>query len=247
MFNKTHYSLKYLSQFCLIFVLLFSCKSELKPIEFVVKELKESYKADISVAYDMAKGNNELSRIINENIEGAIIKNTRIDSSNKDLLSVLKSFNNEYVSFKNDYPDASEPKWELHIESELVYQSEEVITVVISTYEYKGGAHGNDYIQLLNLEAGTGRVLKIEDFINNIDGFTSLAKNHFIKNLSNSEEIESLEDYFFGKSFHLPENIGFSDEGLILLYNVYEIASYAQGYTEFAIPYNEVDEFLKLN
>jgi hypothetical protein len=56
-----------------------------------------------------------------------------------------------------------------------------------------------------------------------------------------------MQDYFFGKPFHLPENIGYGDEGIILLYNVYEVASYAQGYTEFAIPYDIAESFLKMN
>ena len=45
----------------------------------------------------------------------------------------------------------------------------------------------------------------------------------------------------------LPENIGFSDEGVILLYNVYEIAPYSEGITEFTIPFEEVLKYIKIN
>ena len=47
--------------------------------------------------------------------------------------------------------------------------------------------------------------------------------------------------------FELPESLGYSDEGLIILYNPYEIASYAQGIIEFSIPYEDVNSFLNVN
>ena len=56
-----------------------------------------------------------------------------------------------------------------------------------------------------------------------------------------------MEDFFFGKPFQLPKNIGYSDDGLVLLYNVYEVASFEQGYTEFVIPFDEIKSYLKVN
>ena len=56
-----------------------------------------------------------------------------------------------------------------------------------------------------------------------------------------------MEDFFFGKDFQLPETLGYSDEGLIVLYNPYEIASYSQGIIEFTIPYSEISSFLNIN
>ena len=67
-----------------------------------------------------------------------------------------------------------------------------------------------------------------------------------MENLSSRDKQFSTEDYFFGKDFQLPESIGFSDEGVIILYNPYEIASYSQGIIEFTIPYNEIDANLNL-
>ena len=66
--------------------------------------------------------------------------------------------------------------------------------------------------------------------------------------LDETEDVANSEDFgdsFFGKRFQLPESIGFSDEGVIVLYNTYELASYSQGITEFTIPYEEANSFLK--
>ena len=72
---------------------------------------------------------------------------------------------------------------------------------------------------------------------NQYDKFNSIAEKHFKNSLAQSNSQSNIQDYFFGKSFQLPQNIGFSEDGLILLYNTYEVASYAQGYTEFIIPF----------
>ncbi|WP_299128573.1 DUF3298 and DUF4163 domain-containing protein [uncultured Winogradskyella sp.] len=227
-------------------LVLNSCHSEFKPVVFETTEMDMSFDADISLTYDKALGNEELSKIINFKIEEAIIA-TLSDATKKTKLdAILKDFNTEYVNFKKDFPEASEPVWELFIETEKIYQSEAVITIAISTYEFKGGAHGNDKIILLNLNAKTGAILNKGDIIENLKAFTLLAESHFKTSLKLKENTTKPEDYFFGKPFQLPENIGFSDDGLILLYNTYEVATYNKGYTEFVIPFKALTNHLKI-
>jgi hypothetical protein len=236
--------LQRLLSFLVFFIILNSCNSEFKPATFKTTTIDTDYEADISATYDKAVGNDELSKIINFNIEKAIIKTLSDAVKKTNLESILKDFNAEYISFKNDFPDESDAVWELIIETEKIYQSDDVITVAISTYEFKGGAHGNDKIKFLNLNAKTGDILSRNDIIKNIDDFKKIAEYHFLKSLENKEDDLKIGDFFFGKPFQLPENIGFSDDGLVLLYNVYEVASYSQGYTEFAIPFNDIKDFL---
>ena len=235
-----------ISIFTLI-LLLHSCSSEFKPATFETITIDTSFKAEISATFDKAVGNTELSKKINTNIEIAISETLSSPENNDDLETILKAFNIEYVNFKKDFPDASETVWELSIETEKIYQSEDIITFAISTYEFQGGAHGNDKIKFLNLNAKTGNILNINEMIDLSEAFKDIAKTFFLKNIETREENLKMEDFFFGKPFQLPENIGFSDDGLVLLYNVYEVASYAQGYTEFAIPFEEVQSYLKVN
>ena len=77
-----------------------------------------------------------------------------------------------------------------------------------------------------------------------VAGFKILAESYF-KNETDTKE--QVEDYFFGEGFQLPANLGFDKNGIILLYNNYEIASYAQGITKFTIPYEEAKAFLKVH
>ena len=65
-------------------------------------------------------------------------------------------------------------------------------------------------------------------------------KTHFYNETKN-RNIE----YFFNEDFDLPNNIGFNDEGIMFFYNVYDIASYADGITEFTVPYHTLEALLK--
>lgn len=241
MINKNHISLLFL-----FLTLIFSCSNETKTISFENNSYENHYEADISVSIDEAIVNSEVSKIINFKIKEAIISTLSDVTKKTSLESVLEDFDAEFITFKKQFPEASHPAWELHIETEKVYQSEEIITLSINTYEFKGGAHGNDKIKFLNLNANTGEVYKLSDIVDNSDDFKALAKDHFLKSIDADKENNQIEDYFFGKPFQLPENIGFSDDGLVFLYNVYEVASYDQGYTEFVIPFDAVESYLKV-
>jgi len=229
-------------------LLLNSCETEFKPATFKTTSIDKAFEANISAIYDKATGNTELSKTINTNVEKAIVSAlSTTDEEQKDLNTYLKGFNTEFVNFTKDFPDASEPVWELNIETEITYQSEAIITIAISTYVFEGGAHGNDQIKFLNLDAKTGQPFSQSDLITNEKDFKTLAESYFLKSLEIENSDLKMEDYFFGEPFHLPENIGFSDDGLVLLYNVYEVASYAQGYTEFVIPFEDVESYLKVH
>jgi len=247
MLNLISSVLKQIIPFFIFIVVFNSCTSEFKPVIFKTTSIDIAYEADISIEYDKAIGNDELSKTVNFNVEKSIIGTLNNAEKKTSLNAVLEDFNSEFVAFKRGFPDASEPVWELYIETEKTYQSEDLITIAISTYEFKGGAHGNDKIKFINLNAKTGDIIDRDAIIEDIEGFKKLANTYFIKSLDTEDKDQNMEDLFFGKPFQLPENIGYSDDGLILLYNVYEVASYDQGYTEFVIPFDEANTYLKFN
>lgn len=247
MFNKTFQYVKRIFYILLFLSVFYSCDEEIKPINFETSSIDKTFEADITVMFDKATGNNDIGENINSNIEKSIISTLSTSEGNSDLKSTLEGFNNEYLTFKKEFPDATEPVWVLNIETEKSYQSQDVITIAISTYEFKGGAHGNDKIRFLNLDAKTGSILSRNDILKNINEFETLAKEYFMKSMETQDKDLKMEDFFFGKPFQLPENIGYSEDGIVLLYNVYEVASYDQGYTEFVIPFEDAEPYLKLH
>jgi len=148
------------------------------------------------------------------------------------------------MAFKDEFEESS-LVWEAQIEGEVTYQSPEITCVAINSYLNTGGAHGSMNISFLNFNSQTGELLKNDEFIKSND-FLKLAKTYFRLEIEETLDKDSFNDYFWGDDFHLPENIGFSDEGVILLYNVYEIAPYSEGITEFTIPFEKVLPYLRL-
>lgn len=246
MFNVRRSLLKKYISFVIILCLLSSCKNEVKPLVFETESITGHFEINSTVSFDKVIANSNAAKTINTTLQNQII--TAIpNSENKTTINdALKTFDEEYKAFKIDFPDSSQI-WELNIETEVIYQSSQVITILLNVYSDTGGAHGNDSIQLLNFNPETGKLYPKSDLISDIEGFKTLAESHFLNELKEESETVSISEFFYGKSFQLPENIGFNDDGIILLYNVYEIASYNQGYTEFIIPFEAANSYLKIN
>lgn len=231
--------------FLTIILLVFtSCKEDVSlTFEDVVYEPETI--SEVDILYPKVKEQHTVATLINSEIEHYISQQINFsDTTSLSIEEAVKLFDNDLKQFKNDFPE-SHQYWELSIEGEILYQSPQLICIGISSYSYTGGAHGNDRIDFLNFDPETGKLLSITDIVEDMKGFSNLVETHLEQTIK-TEKNESIEDYFFDEEFKLPESLGFNEEGIIILYNKYEIASYAQGITEFVIPYEEVDSFLKI-
>ncbi len=225
----------------------FSCLEETQ-LSFNETNLKSSDNAIVEINVPNADGESLVSKLVNTKIENHIGNALNFSEDESDSISLsdaIKKFDEEYKTFKNDFEENA-LVWEAMFDGEVTYQSSEIISIAINSYLNTGGAHGNLNITLLNFDPVTGDLLNFDDLISNKQMFQDVAKLHF-KMATEAKEESDFEDYFFGEEFHLPANIGFCDEGVILFYNVYEIASYAVGITEFTIPYEEVKQYIKVN
>ncbi len=249
MFNNYAITLKKFSLFLGVFLVLFSCKKDSIPLSFSDQSIEKTQNANITISYPKAEGDKIISTNINKTIENFLANEINMSEKTDKALTLdeaIKGFDQEYKAFKDDFSDSTQ-QWEALIESEVNYESENIICVTVNSYLDTGGAHGNSHVTFLNFDKKTGKLLKREDIITDEDAFKDIAKPYFEKATKPLSNDESEEDMFFGEAFQLPENIGFNSGGVILLYNVYEIASYAQGITEFTIPYKEAKPFLKIN
>lgn len=227
-----------------LFLLLVACKKEVN-LRFTESNSTYKINAVVEINIPKAEGEKTVSFAINSKIENHIANVLNFSEDHSDSLKLedaIVKFDSEYNEFKNDFEENA-LIWEAIFDGEVIYQSAELICVAINGYTNTGGAHGNMNITLYNFDAQTGEIIEVKDLINNIDQFTDVVKSYFIEEIEEDGESE-FADFFFGDEFHLPANIGFTDEGLLILYNVYEIASYAQGITEFTIPFEEVDAYL---
>lgn len=247
MFNKSPNALKKISFLFIIALIITACNKDVT-LKFETQHIETSTEASIVINYPKAIGTKAVAEKINQHIEHVIANEMNMADTPENDISVadaVSQFDKEYKTFKNDFEDTSQ-KWEVKIDGKVIYESPEVISVSLQSYIDTGGAHGNSRRTYLNFNPETGAHLNQNDIISNPTEFKTLAEKAFKDQTKPKDDEESMEDYFFGEEFQLPSNIGFTKDGLVLLYNNYEIASYVQGITEIVLPYSAIKNLLKV-
>ncbi|WP_298555846.1 DUF3298 and DUF4163 domain-containing protein [uncultured Algibacter sp.] len=233
---------KYLIPFCCLLV-FFSCKEEQKTI-FIDTNITTKGNSIVEVNIPQFDAQEIVSNQINSEIQNIVIAALQIGNqdgtTSTSIEESIDSFNNEYKTFKSDFPESSH-QWEAQIDGEVMYQSSELISVAITAFTNTGGAHGNLNITFLNFNSKTGQRIKNNKLFKDIEAFKTLTKP-FFKEATKGKSL--LQDY---KQFKLPANIGYSEDGIVLLYNTFEIAPYSTGIIEFVIPFENTKSNLVFN
>lgn len=227
---------------CLFFI-FFSCKED-KTLSFSEIKITSPNNNIVEVNIPHLDGNNEVSNQINTEIQNTVITSLHIGEpehiTSKTVEESITAFNEEYNSFEKDFPGTEQP-WEAQVDGDIMFQSPEIISIAITSYVNTGGAHGILNITILNFNAETGNSLKNTDLIKDQEAFKTISEKHFKKTTKNKD---LLLDY---DSFEMPANMGYSKEGIVLLYNTYEVAPYSTGIIQFTIPFEEVKDVLNFN
>ena len=222
------------------FFVLLSCNEDLKTTFIDINITTDNNKlAEINIPN--AIGTDLISTNINSEISKVVINELNVgetDSSTaKSIEEGITLFNDEYNAFNTDFPDSTAP-WEVQIDGEILFQSYEIISIAITSYMNTGGAHGITNISFINFDAATGKRILNEKLFKNEAAFQDAAKPYFEAALNEDDII------FDPDNFKLPANIGYNEEGVLLLYNTYEIAPYSTGIIDFIIPFEKISSFL---
>lgn len=193
-----------------------------------------------------ASGPKKPSENINSVVDKHII--SLISTQENDTISNLEALSEKFL---NDYREAAEnfseePPWEAYVDQKISLQSDSLVSIAVITEIFSGGAHGYKTLTFLNLDPVTGKELSKNDIFE--EDFLPYVEQRFRQeqNIPEDENINSTGFWFENETFNLPENIGFSEEKVILVYNSYEIAPYASGDIVLEIPIEEVRSFIRI-
>ncbi|WP_159022335.1 DUF3298 and DUF4163 domain-containing protein [Formosa sp. L2A11] len=224
--------------------ILASC-TETKDISFSEQSITTPDNTIVDINIPKAEGKNQVALYINESLKQYVATALQFNQDdNKTINSIeenISNFNTEYINFKNQFPESAQ-EWEAQIDGEVMFKSPELISISLTSYTNTGGAHGTLVITFLNFNAQTGELIKNEQLFKDKDKFTQFANPYF-----DDEILDKKDMYLDTDNFVLPQNIGYSEDGLILLYNTYEIAPYTTGITEFVIPFDEANSYLNIS
>ncbi|NMH26625.1 DUF3298 and DUF4163 domain-containing protein [Flavobacterium silvaticum] len=165
----------------------------------------------------------------------------------KDYKGLVTDFMASYEKTQRDNPDDLFG-WEGEVTGKVIYTSENLIDIEIQHYTFTGGAHGYAGKRSLLFDAQTGKSVPNEKLFSDVKGFTKLAESKFRKQYGIDQKAPINSDGFMfeTQSFTLPETIFFTKSGILLYYNPYEIASYADGPQQILIPMAEAKPFLAI-
>ncbi len=158
---------------------------------------------------------------------------------------LLTSFIDSYEKLQKEFPKDTFG-WEGKIEGTIKYQSESVLNIEIKHYTFTGGAHGYEGLRSLIFNPETGKYIPNNQLFINKNTFMAFAEKKFRAKykIPENKSINATGLMFEDEKFYLPQNIFYTDKGLLLYYNSYEAASYAEGPKELLLPYTEVNEYL---
>jgi len=188
-----------------------------------------------------------ISDAINTGLQEEIIAELTFDEEDEvaDIEDAINSFISGYRDIQKKHPEEV-AAWEARINAVVSYEDRQMITIKLDTYLFTGGAHGYGATRFLNFNKNKGSEIEDWELFIDKEDFVRFAENKFRKQekIPKDESINSTGYMFERDSFYLPENIGFTREGIKLLYNQYEVASYAAGPIELVLPYKEVKKYL---
>jgi hypothetical protein len=236
--------------YLLIIVLVMACKKEgaltFEPYSISNKNCENCSTVLINIpkALDKTKLGETLNTALQEEIIALLNFDEESDAQN--IEGAIEAFVSDYEDLDEKFTDQSIP-WEAKINGKVTYENKQILTIRLESYLFTGGAHGYNTIRFLNFDKEKGTELDLKELFKKEEDFKTFAETKFRnqENIPTQDPINSTGFMFETDTFYLPENIGYTDQGLLLFYEPYEIASNADGPISLTLPYEEVKSFLK--
>jgi hypothetical protein len=199
----------------------------------------------VSIQYAVLKGGTNAEKI-NNTIEDElreIIKSRLPEPQAMGTWPELaQKFIEGYELFTMEFPD-SEQKWYLKIESDKSILTEKYFTSYILTSDFMGGAHPNSYAMLAVFDLANGELIDVRELVD--EEALTMETERMYRAQHKLKPNDPLDDsgYFFpGGIFSLPANMGITSEGVLIVYNPYEVAAYSKGMTSFTVPFSIISK-----
>lgn len=164
-----------------------------------------------------------------------------------DAAGVADSLVAEYDEIAAAMPDLVEV-WALEREVGVRCQTARHVSLAAREYRYTGGAHGLETVRLASLDAATGRRLALDDLITDRAAVTAVAEREFRRQqaIPPGQSLAQAGYIFFeDERFALTDNVLLCGDTLHFHWDPYEIAPYALGPTDLALPMAALGKYVR--
>lgn len=225
--------MKNIFSLCFLFIII-SCTSDtttaLKIREFEGAVCDDCPKVWISIPE--ARDNTILGKSVNTSVREEIIEllDFAQDNNAPDIPAAIDAFTTGFQDLQEEFPEEL-TGWEASVSGTRSFEDPSLLTIKLETYLFTGGAHGYGATRYLNFDKATGAELSGIELLNDPEAFSELAERVFREqyDISEGAPINSTGFMFEDNQFKLPDNMGLSADAIVLHYNPYEVASYADG------------------
>ena len=243
------YTLKFLRLFIILLVFS-SCNKESATLTFSEINIFKETTTTIEINMPKVLGKGPAVEKINTTLNNFVCHALHIDASTEKketLEASMQDFNNAYTNFNTLISSELKeelPKWEALIDGEVIYNNTNFACIAMNSSINTGAANSNLLLRFFNFDANTGNLLTTNDLINNIEDFTNLVEKYYNKEVNST--FTDADNLLNNNQFKLPETLGFSDEGVIILYDNFSVGAFEKEIVEFTIPYQVADTYLKI-
>ncbi|MFV0391860.1 MAG: DUF3298 domain-containing protein [Paludibacteraceae bacterium] len=144
------------------------------------------------------------------------------------------------------------PIWqnEIVIQGVTMFSDDRILSYSYERYAFMGGAHGNTNRLLYNFDLHNARLfteqsLFIDDYKNSI---TQLIKQQIVEDNAEIESVANLNEFnFFEAEIKPNNNFYVTGDGIVYVYNQYDIAPYSTGQIEVALSFERLKPILRPN
>ena len=171
-----------------------------------------------------------------------------------DVMEFKNSVKKQAIAYKKLYTekisktdeDYFKYQYEVYVNNEVTYDKDNIISIVMTKYEFTGGAHGMTYLDAYNYNLLTGDILILKDMFKLGVNYEEIINNFIASEINNNPE-----SYFKGdEGFKgITENQSFyiDEDGIVIYFGLYEIAPYYVGIPKFKLRFDEFSQYLNYN
>ncbi|MGL4739570.1 MAG: DUF3298 and DUF4163 domain-containing protein [Sarcina sp.] len=173
-----------------------------------------------------------------------------VDSTDQKVLKIFDDINGVTLGWVNKLKSEAESdqfdkQYIVKSDFKVPYNSNGILSLTIDNYVYLGGAHGVPTILTYNYNSQTGEKLTLGDLFKDGFDYKTFLNTEIKKDINKNKDL-----YFSGndgfKGIKEDQDFYITSDGLVVVFQVYQIAPYASGIIYFNIPKENIESNVKL-
>lgn len=214
---------------------------DLGGMRLVLKEQNEDSKKQkltIDTAYpQLVGGDVARSDAFNKAVSGFVTRQ----------VAEFKKQNKADLAEASKTADAEGPGYSLDVSYHTPYADKNLISLLVWSYQFTGGAHGGSTSTTFNYDLNTGRMLKLADLFLPNSGYLKVISAYCITSLT-KELGDADAEWLRTGAGPKAENFkswNVTPDGLQITFDAYQVAAYAFGPQEVIVPYSALKAVIK--